>query len=537
MDKDIATASKYLNNLLAARGLLKGGHKIAFDNPVEDDTTPIRIINLVHDLVKRRDKDGEQRETLALGMKALKENENKTNASAERYKSRCEELERRCANLQGQERVLNANVRSAEITAKALKDETARLKTMVQQVRTQHANEIRKRDHQISKMKERLLEKSRGGRGNKQPISFPGVTLFGTSSTTHLGGSVGNDGLVAGGTDIALTEDTTAILTTLSQNLADENDTLVSMIRSTVTTLKAISGMDTEVDQEAELEEGERNVIANDVSYVSLSSDVDEVLEHLKDMLNQPNYVPLEDLDVRDREIERLQSQLQGTLEAWKNAIALVDLVNKKPDKASSKQIRALEDVVERERRAVLEELDTNIQTIPLTGKSPTKQTRDADIWEIEVEQNLNRVTKTLVSQPGGAAGRLGEDMPEEGLENLCEGGEEEWGAEGVDDADVVVEEEEEEEEEVEAATDEEDSSKDKLPKESGDWEVGADFTEVSIDPFGAEDDDSSMEIMSPIKPFIFAKKRQHFDAISPSSHPTKRTRFIDTPPKRKGRN
>ena len=55
MEKDIATASAYLNNLLAARGLLKGGHKIPFDNLAEDETTPTRVINLVHDLVRRRD--------------------------------------------------------------------------------------------------------------------------------------------------------------------------------------------------------------------------------------------------------------------------------------------------------------------------------------------------------------------------------------------------------------------------------------------------------------------------------------------------
>ncbi|KAF3901707.1 hypothetical protein ABW20_dc0107166 [Dactylellina cionopaga] len=85
MDSDTSSASKYLNNLLAARGLLKGGHKIAFDNPTEDDTTPTRIINLVHDLVRRRDRDGEQKETLAMGMKAMKESESKASTLAVCY--------------------------------------------------------------------------------------------------------------------------------------------------------------------------------------------------------------------------------------------------------------------------------------------------------------------------------------------------------------------------------------------------------------------------------------------------------------------
>ncbi|KAF3160828.1 hypothetical protein TWF225_011558 [Orbilia oligospora] len=521
MEKDIASASAYLNNLLAARGLLKGGHKIPFDNLAEDETTPTRVINLVHDLVRRRDRDGEQKETLAIGMKALKESESKANSSAERYKSRCEELERRCATFQGQERVLNANVRSAEITAKTLKDETARLKTMVQQVRTQHANEIRKRDHQISRMKERLLEKSRGGRGNKQPISFPGVTLSGTSSTTHLGGSIGNEDSVPGGTDLALTDDTTAILTALSQNLADENDTLVSMIKSTVTTLKAISGMDTEVDQEAELEEGERNVITNDISYASLSNNVDEVLEHLKEMLNQPNYVPLEDLDARDREIERLGLQLRGTLEAWKNAIALVDLVNKQPDRTNSKKIRALEDVIERERRAVLEELDVNFQAIPPAETPPESTGNHAegvDIWQLEVEEKLNQPTKKLTFQAEEVdeVDEAGEIEPTESQvylneKRIADAGEEEFlsgsqtsggGEEGME----------------------------QTTARDGCTEASVDLVSFPIE------DDSSMEVLSPTKPSIYTKKRQIVDATSPSLHLTKRTRFIDTSEKKKGR-
>ncbi|KAF3907757.1 hypothetical protein AA313_de0209693 [Arthrobotrys entomopaga] len=554
MDKDIYTASQYLNNLLAARGLLKGGHKIAFDNPTADENTPTRIINLVHDLVRRRDRDGEQKETLAMGMKTLKESENKANASADRYKSRCEELERRCATLQGQERVLNANVRSAEVTAKALKDETARLKVMVQQVRTQCANDIRKRDHQISKMKERLLEKSRGGRGNKQPISFPGVTLSGSASTTHFSGSINSE---VARTDHTLTDDTTAFLTTLSQNLADENDTLVSMIKSTITTLKAISGMDTDVDQEAELEEGDRNVITNDVSYTALSNEVDEVLEHLKDMLNQPNYVPLEDLDIRDREIERLRTQLQGTLEAWKNAIALVDLVNKKPDKANSKQIKALEGVVEKERQTVLEELDVNTQTVPPVNNVPNdaELTENVDVWQTEAYQpssakkvafvvaeedeevvkeddvDLSRVNE----QAYGAVEYMEEQAPDEdGYEEQDADPEETFQQEEEEEEEIY---EEEEQEYAQEGEEEEEMEEEELetPGEETEY-IEPEEESVDLVPPTIEDDESSFEMMSPIKPSAYTnKKRSFMDTISPSPHPIKRTRFIDSAPRRRG--
>ena len=51
--ENLQTASKYLNNLLLSRGLLRDGHPIEFAKPKE--STMVTIINLVHDLVLRRD--------------------------------------------------------------------------------------------------------------------------------------------------------------------------------------------------------------------------------------------------------------------------------------------------------------------------------------------------------------------------------------------------------------------------------------------------------------------------------------------------
>lgn len=51
--RDLKSASTYVNNLLASRGLLRG-HAIPFHKPGEDDA-PAKIINLVHELIARRD--------------------------------------------------------------------------------------------------------------------------------------------------------------------------------------------------------------------------------------------------------------------------------------------------------------------------------------------------------------------------------------------------------------------------------------------------------------------------------------------------
>ena len=62
--RNVQTASTYLNNVLLARGLLKGGRPINFAQPEDDEggseMTIARIINLVNELVIRRDVCGIQ---------------------------------------------------------------------------------------------------------------------------------------------------------------------------------------------------------------------------------------------------------------------------------------------------------------------------------------------------------------------------------------------------------------------------------------------------------------------------------------------
>ncbi len=57
--KNLKTASSYINNLLLSRGLLRNGTPIAFAEPAKAeggvDTTMARVMNLVHDLILRRD--------------------------------------------------------------------------------------------------------------------------------------------------------------------------------------------------------------------------------------------------------------------------------------------------------------------------------------------------------------------------------------------------------------------------------------------------------------------------------------------------
>ena len=56
---NLKTASTYINNLLLARGLLRNGKAIEFARPSKGEggteATMAQIINLVHDMILRRD--------------------------------------------------------------------------------------------------------------------------------------------------------------------------------------------------------------------------------------------------------------------------------------------------------------------------------------------------------------------------------------------------------------------------------------------------------------------------------------------------
>lgn len=59
MDTNLKTAATYVNNLLLARGLLRNGKPIEFAHPSRGEggkeATMAQIINLIHDLILRRD--------------------------------------------------------------------------------------------------------------------------------------------------------------------------------------------------------------------------------------------------------------------------------------------------------------------------------------------------------------------------------------------------------------------------------------------------------------------------------------------------
>ncbi|KAI9858909.1 MAG: hypothetical protein M1813_007211 [Trichoglossum hirsutum] len=337
--QNLHTASLYINNLLLSRGLLRNGTAIDFARPSKaeggTEETMAKIINLVHDLVLRRDRETEQRENLAMTIRSLRSNETKHSLEIERLRTRNMDMDRQLSVAQGQERAFKATLRTAENSARSLRDEMLRLKVMLQQVRTQCANDIRKRDIQIQRLKSHLGAQQRGA---KPPLTNSTITI--TPSGISAFGLPARDEALSEGPNYGLAQETTEFLTQLSQNLSDENDNLIGLVRSALITLRSLQGLPSPPPVTRDMDVGvpigdelngeigglESNPLhALPTSYDALSTDMDYVLDNLRTLLTNPSFVPIEELTAREDEIIRLREGWEKMESRWRDAVAMMD--------------------------------------------------------------------------------------------------------------------------------------------------------------------------------------------------------------------
>lgn len=228
------------------------------------------------------------------------------------------------------ERALKSNVSSAETTIRGLKEQVQRMKTTVQQVRAQCANDIRKRDLEMQKLKSHLAERQRGKR---EGLSVTTININPATKGSQLrasGGERVND------SGYSLQQETTEFLTELCQNLSDENDTLIELARNTVATLKELQGLPEIEDRDGDddiagmtasvgPQKMASAVTSLPTSCEELSIRMDAVLDHLRTLLTNPSFVPLEEVEIRDEEIGRLREGWEKMENRWKQAVTMMD--------------------------------------------------------------------------------------------------------------------------------------------------------------------------------------------------------------------
>lgn len=315
MDHDtLNTASTYLNNLLLARGLLRDSKALDFAKPTRD--TRAQIINLVHDLLLRRDRDQENREQIALTLRTLRTDQTRKDGDLDKLQSRLEEKERALLQAQTEARTAKMEMRKLESATKALNDQLGRLKASVTQIKTQCANDVRKRDMHIERLKTHLQGQQRGNKGG---LVAPTISVSGKGP--HSFNASFRD---VSDPEYNLKQETTEFLTQLSAGLSDENDALIEMTRATLATLKELLGVPHDnYDQSITDIENEDGTLG--FAHGSLAEELEATLEMLKTVLTNPNFVSMDEVEARDDEIDRLREGWDQMEAKWRDLLFMMN--------------------------------------------------------------------------------------------------------------------------------------------------------------------------------------------------------------------
>lgn len=294
---------------------------------------------IAYEQQKKADSWGCQREadtlsTLSQNLQTLRTTTSQQAQTIARLESRNAELDRQVALSGAQERTAKATLRSAENRTRALREEMGRLKVTVAQIRGQCANDIRRRDGEISRLK-RHLEVRRGRDGNGGQVGVVVVTpgLGGKAQRGGLGHSAAGAETDVESPQYSLKQETTEFLTQLSQSLSDENDALIGLVRSSLTTLRELQGLPASAFASSGGAQGASGMTDDNTnvtltpptSFEALATDMDEVLEHLRGLLTNPSFVPIEEVEIREDEIVRLREAWEKMEARWREAVVLMD--------------------------------------------------------------------------------------------------------------------------------------------------------------------------------------------------------------------
>ncbi|TRX92009.1 hypothetical protein FHL15_007106 [Xylaria flabelliformis] len=423
--ENLRTASLYINNQLLSRGLLRDGQNIDFADPEGSDgglqTNMGRIISVVNDLILRRDRDAEHRESLSSTLRTLRADYQRQTTEFGRQAERLSDTQRRVDTADATERALRTQLKTAEQGIYKLKEEMTKMKSLVTQTRSACANEVRKRDRQIDSLKKAVADagRVRGGARNRDILTI--------NITGEFGGEGDNGmGMPAGATQdegYNLSMETNGFLTELAKGLSEENEGLLALVRRTVDGLRKMSGLDRDTGPG---HEQSHNAHVHDElamqppqkSAEELAAELEAIVEHLRSILTNPSFVPIEEVEVRDEAIARLRAGLETMEARWKDAVHMIDGWRRRM--VSSGKSVDMEDLQMGLRLSPVRVHDVaetaNVEPVRLrlscVQEEEEEEEEEEDEEEVAEEEDVNR-SRHLEIPPNPASRRLASRSPE----------------------------------------------------------------------------------------------------------------------------
>lgn len=283
------------------------------------------------------------------------------------------------------------------------------MRILVGQTRAQCANEVRKRERIIEGLKKHVGEGGRA-RGSGKAVGVATINVV-----AGIGGEEVGKAMALDESGYDLRTETNEFLTELARGLSEENENLGGLVRGTVETLKALSGWEREGQQEGGM------VVQMDAGYENIAAEMDGVIEHLRTLLTNPSFVPLEEVEVREDEIQRLREGWEKMESRWRDAVQMMDGWRKRMAKSgqtvnleelkmglrlSPLKAAGLEDVPADQALEAIEEGDTQADIdamddsqVPLADPTPELDDMDSDessLFEEGIEEEPQREVEEL---------------------------------------------------------------------------------------------------------------------------------------------
>ncbi|KAK2070247.1 hypothetical protein P8C59_004759 [Phyllachora maydis] len=296
-----------------------------------------RIMAVVNDLILRRDRDAQHRDSLSTTLRTVRAESLRQANDIQRLQERHADAQRKAALGEAAETALRAQLRGAEAGVHRLKEEAARTKALVAQTRAACATEVRKRDRQIDALKKAVADAGRA-RGAPKSSAVTTISVTGDFSAPAVrAAGPGRAGDATGAEGYDLRTETNAFLAELAKSLSEENETLLDLVRRTISRLTEMSGWD-RMDEGQEADEApgvgapaQRGGVGGGLAHAlptnaeDMSAEMDAILEHLRTILTNPSFAPLEEVVVREEEINRLRDGWEKMETRWKEAVHLID--------------------------------------------------------------------------------------------------------------------------------------------------------------------------------------------------------------------
>lgn len=246
-------------------------------------------------------------------MRALRAENLKLTSDVTRLAEKHTESQRKADIATAAETTLRTQLKSAEANARTLKEEAARMKSLVAQSRASCATEIRRRDRQIDTLKKQLGEagRSRGTRAN------PAVTTITVSGEVGMDRDVTMTSSSIGTPGSDLQNGINCSFANLTQHLTEENDAMLVVMGRTMDQLRDMTGWsgpdkdDNEVCKRPDCED--------------MAAEIDNIMSHMRNILTNPSFVPIEEVMQREEEINRLKRGWVTMENRWREAVHLIE--------------------------------------------------------------------------------------------------------------------------------------------------------------------------------------------------------------------